>query len=282
MSGPLTTKRQCDRCRGAVPDRMSRVRDGDDLICNECSTRKRGSGPEPTWSERSSSDYSQGDRILTEYGEGTVEESTGRSLLIALDEGGLIRVQRGTPGFGRLTRISSMRHHAHDSGDNATINHCPFCGSGAVTGGSDGTVDCGYCHTFFTVQVQPSHPNMPQTINGSPQPPPGMPAGNPMEMSTPVDPAVDEDGSGNPTDGFGNAESDMDEQMGTEDPLEDQQPEKPKGPVPPQFKKGSKFFTEDGEVLSFDKYAARLALDYADDRMRVLAEIRETNERARA
>ncbi len=64
---------------------------------------------------------------------------------------------------------------AHDSGDGATIYHCPFCGGGQVVAGSDGSVECGYCHTLFTVQVQPEHAAMPQTIDGVPQDMPGMP-----------------------------------------------------------------------------------------------------------
>lgn len=75
---------------------------------------------------------------------------------------------------------------AHDSGDGATIYHCPFCGAGQVTARSDGTVECAFCKTFFTVQVQPEHSAMPQTIDGRPFPVPGMP-GDPNERG-PVPP----------------------------------------------------------------------------------------------
>jgi hypothetical protein len=64
---------------------------------------------------------------------------------------------------------------AHDSGDGETIYHCPFCGSGQVIARSDGTVECEFCHTAFTVQVQPEMPAFPQTINGMPVDVPGMP-----------------------------------------------------------------------------------------------------------
>lgn len=337
-----SAKRTCDRCRGTMPDRMARQPDGEgNLVCDGC---KQGKAPTwattgsaehiPAWSDRIASDYIAGDRVSTEYGEGTVVESTGRSILIQLNSEETIRVQRGTPGFdrvekvastsrtarstcswkdctnpvdwhvegpssgdwgtsvcdehkaaaverwsttrapARVQRVGSVHHHAHDSGDNAIINHCPFCGSGAVTGGSDGTVDCGYCHTVFTVQVQPAHPNMPQTIDGSPQPPPGMPAGNEMEMSSPVDPAVDEDASGAPTEALGDAEADPAEAQGIADPEAEQDA---KGPVPPQFRKGSKYFTEDGEVLSLEKYINRLALDHADDRREVLGSVQASN-----
>lgn len=75
----------------------------------------------------------------------------------------------------RQASASGIRHVAHDSGDGATIFHCPFCGSGQVIGGSDGTVECEFCHTRFTVQVQPNMPSMPQTVDGQPFPIPGMP-----------------------------------------------------------------------------------------------------------
>lgn len=66
-------------------------------------------------------------------------------------------------------------HVAHDSGDGSTIFHCPFCGSGQVVGGQDGTVTCDFCGNHFTVQVQPEFAAMPQTVDGTPYPMPGMP-----------------------------------------------------------------------------------------------------------
>jgi hypothetical protein len=79
----------------------------------------------------------------------------------------------------RIYDADGLQVVAHDSGDGETIFHCPFCGSGAVSGGQDGTVTCDFCHTAFTVQVQPRHTNMPQTINGQPYNVPGMPGGGP-------------------------------------------------------------------------------------------------------
>ena len=171
-----------------------------------------------------------------------------------------------------------------------TMN-CPFCGSGAVVGGSDGSVSCDYCHSVFTVQVQPAHPNMPQTINGQPMPPPGMPAGQETEMSTPVDPAVDENSSGDIADPLGQAEPDAAEQAGQHDPTADQGADKgdsegdgKKKDLPPWMKKKTsldpeqRFFTTEGEVLDTNRYLARLALDFADDRLGVLASVRDHNE----
>jgi hypothetical protein len=59
-------------------------------------------------------------------------------------------------------------HTAHDSGDGQTIYHCPFCGSGQVLARSDRTIECEFCHTAFTVQVQPEFSAFPQTVNGQP------------------------------------------------------------------------------------------------------------------
>lgn len=103
----------------------------------------------------------------------------------------------------RQRRGRRGRKLAHDSGDGETLYHCPFCGAGQLTGRSDGTAECGFCGTTFTVQVQPKHNTMPQTIDGVPQQMPDMPGG-PGEPGVPVDETepqeteldLDEDGEG--------------------------------------------------------------------------------------
>lgn len=47
--------------------------------------------------------------------------------------------------------------------DNIWTGNCPFCGSGAVISGADGTIECGYCDSNFIVKVQPKHNGTPQT-----------------------------------------------------------------------------------------------------------------------
>jgi hypothetical protein len=85
-------------------------------------------------------------------------------------------------------------HTAHDSGDGQTIYHCPFCGSGQVLARSDRTIECEFCHTAFTVQVQPEFSAFPQTVDGQSMEVPGMPGQ--VDDGAPVDPnAVGEDGS---------------------------------------------------------------------------------------
>ena len=260
--------RTCDRCRGNVPDRMARTRDEHGrLVCEECIKMNT-----PAWSAHSSLSATQQAEFQKRAAEAMV------------------------------SIIRSGQKTAHDSGDSALLHHCPFCGSGAVTGGSDGSVECDYCHTVFTVQVQPAHPNMPQTIDGQPMPPPGMPAGQDTEMSAPVDPAVDEDAAGNVADPLGDAEADPAEQAGQATPGADQDPTKkdnPFGGGKPPAKKGpgdkkpggnkppwlkdkkaaarAKFFTAEGDVLDTDRYLRHLALDNADDRLAVLAKVREEN-----
>jgi hypothetical protein len=61
---------------------------------------------------------------------------------------------------GRFIRI------AHDPGDPQITSHCPFCGSGQVTGRSDGTIDCAFCGMNYIVRVQPAFPGMPQQPMG--------------------------------------------------------------------------------------------------------------------
>lgn len=72
--------------------------------------------------------------------------------------------------------------------------NCPFCGAGQVTARSDGTVECGFCKNFFTVQVQPNHAAMPQTdpTTGKPLNMPGMP-GDPATHEAPTPAPVAED-----------------------------------------------------------------------------------------
>ena len=81
------------------------------------------------------------------------------------------------------SRPSRMRRKAHDmsQAEPMRVFHCPMCGSGSVTARSDGTIECGYCHTVFTVNVQPNNPSMPQTVDGQPFQP-----GDPAEMADEV------------------------------------------------------------------------------------------------
>lgn len=60
-----------------------------------------------------------------------------------------------------LTRTS------HFSTDTTVVNHCVFCGSGALVGRSDGGVDCNVCQRSFTVMEQPMYSGMPAEDSGA-------------------------------------------------------------------------------------------------------------------
>jgi hypothetical protein len=165
---------------------------------------------------------------------------------------------------------------AHDSGDGATIFHCPFCGSGQVIARSDRTTECEYCHTTFTVQVQPQFPAFPQTIDGMPMQVPGMPGQiggppaapgqDPMAdpMAGGIPPGDDQQDDANP---FGDDQD-------PDDPEED--PDDSGGNAPP-FAKGSTLHTASGTPMNWDNYLRHLAIKHATPAQRdtVLDRIRE-------
>lgn len=145
---------------------------------------------------------------------------------------------------------------AHDSGDSQTVFHCPFCGSGQVIARSDGTTECEFCHSAFTVQVQPEFPAFPQTIDGVPVNVPGMPSST--EAAAPL-PGTEEGDM--PPGAEGEPED------GEEDPAEEDGDE-------PAFLKGG-FRTATGAVLNGDSYLRHLALVCSPHPATTLDRIRE-------
>lgn len=158
--------------------------------------------------------------------------------------------------------MTAMRKHAHDSGDSQRIFHCPFCGGGQVIGRSDGTTECEFCGTHFTVQVQPTFNSFPQTdpatgmpiqipgmpgqIDTSNQMPPGAP-GAPGDESGDFDPGIAPDGG---------EEDDTDAQEDSEDDGDDG------GDNKPDFlkSKSSRMYTSMfGDKLTEDQYVRHLA-----------------------
>jgi DNA-directed RNA polymerase subunit RPC12/RpoP len=178
--------------------------------------------------------------------------------------------------------MDQMRKVAHDSGDGETIYHCPFCGSGQVIARSDRSIECQYCHTNFTVQVQPLYPAFPQTIDGQPVGVPGMPGnigtdptgasggvpGDPgMNGMPPVDPsAVDQDGNVPP-----GADQGEDEE-GDADSAEDQEDEEDN--APPWAKKS--FRTTTGQALPEDDFVRHLAIRHSVDRSTMVGLVRQS------
>lgn len=182
------------------------------------------------------------------------------------DENRLLEKSRNnSSAWLKAQMAEASKKVAHDSGDGERIFHCPFCGGGQVLGRSDGTTICDFCHTAFTVQVQPERPSMPQTINGQPVDVPGMPGQIDQAAVPEVDPnAVPQPG---------------------ENPVEDQAnlaEEHPLGAVPPpEFATtGARYYlTRDSVALPEESYLRHLALAHADDREGVLAQVRAENEK---
>lgn len=166
---------------------------------------------------------------------------------------------------------TSVRKQAHDSGDGATIFHCPFCGSGQVIARSDRSTECEYCHTCFTVQVQPQFPAFPQTINGMPMQVPGMPGqvGGPPAAPGQDPMGGDLMGGGMPGDEDEGFPPGDDEEGGEEDPADDG------GDDAPPWAKNSMLKTSSGAALDWDNYVRHLAIKFADNKDRVIERIRE-------
>jgi ribosomal protein S27AE len=137
------------------------------------------------------------------------------------------------------------------------LRHCPRCGSGNVTGGSDGSVTCGFCDFVFKVYAQPTHPFMPQTVDGQPYVPedgqglsdqPLVPQGAPAPPpGAPVDPGAPSAPGGG---------------------LERFRVDQAQPAAPPAL------MTSEGKVLPRDSYIAHLAIRHADDRGTVIRQVR--------
>lgn len=91
---------------------------------------------------------------------------------------GMPGMMPGMPGMGAQPP-GTMQQFAPDQKSDLIVRVCPFCGSGHLIGRSDGSIECGYDNTVFTVTVMPSHPFQP-LVN---------PDGSPFSM--PEDPNAD-------------------------------------------------------------------------------------------
>lgn len=177
-------------------------------------------------------------------------------------------------------KLPTLRTLAHDATENQAIRHCPFCGGGKIIGRADGSVECEFCHNFFTVQIQPQYPNFPQTINGMPQQIPGMPG----QVETPGGPGMGADGfppdGGDPGMGGGPPWAQEGEEAPTDGPSDETEEgsEDASGEgEPPPFAKQSAlpvFRTVTGALLTEDDYARHLAIRTAPDRGAMIARIR--------
>ena len=168
----------------------------------------------------------------------------------------------------RAAAGSHLHKVAHDSGDGMTVYHCPFCGSGQVIARSDRTIQCQFCTTAFTVQVQPQFPAFPQTINGQPVQVPGMPGQIAPDMAGGAIPP--EQGPMDP------AELGEDGEVPTEDPSElgEEPEEEDEDDAPPWAKKSSLFVTASGHALTPEEYRNHLAIKAAANPRQMAAQIK--------
>lgn len=167
---------------------------------------------------------------------------------------------------------------AHDSGDGQTIYHCPFCGSGQVLARSDRTIECEFCHTSFTVQVQPEYSAFPQTDpqTGLPIQVPGMPGQIDQPVGAPgADPNADPAAAGQDPTAAGQATGQDANQDGVDDGFEAGAPASA-GNQPPWLKGARLFHTASGQALDPADYIRHLAIKHADDRSAVVMQVRAT------
>jgi hypothetical protein len=172
---------------------------------------------------------------------------------------------------------------AHDPGDPVLCSHCPFCGSGQITGRSDGGIDCAFCGQSFIVRVQPAFPGMPQAPGmGAPTDVGpdmmGMPPGMEGEEGMPPEgmpPGMEGGDEGGPP--FGDEEAGAEEEEGAPPGEEEEgEEEGEEGEGPPPFKKKSSllFRTIAGDELPEDAYVRHLAILLSGHHPAVLAKIR--------
>jgi uncharacterized Zn finger protein (UPF0148 family) len=167
-------------------------------------------------------------------------------------------------------RRPSIVRIAHDSGDGETLFHCPFCGSGQIVARSDGAVDCDFCNTAFTVQVQPQMPAFPQTINGVPIDVPGMPKGG-EDADVPPDEAA---AAGYPPGAGGSDPNGMEDPSADPSTDTDAGDDEESGPQPPPFATNARLRTTAGREVPFHSFVASLALEFTHDRYATLQRAR--------
>ena len=143
--------------------------------------------------------------------------------------------------------------------DNIHTGNCPFCGSGQVIARSDGTTECEFCHSAFTVQVQPVFSAFPQTIDGVPVDVPGMPSNT--QMPPGADPNAMPPGDGEVPPGEDDVEESEEDGDGEDDK--------------PAFLKGS-YRTATGAMLDGEAYLRHLAIACGPDRQVVLDRVRSS------
>lgn len=259
--------RFCDICGAKSSPHIPRKRLGNALVCPPCALNHgKATMPHPATAARVA-------HLVQLHARGMTPDEIVRHEL-----GNMVRQLPDGRVAVALKPVSGSIHRvAHDSGDGETIFHCPFCGSGQVIARNDGTTECEFCSTAFTVQVQPQMPAFPQTIDGVPVDVPGMPNGGQSANvppgatpgADPLDPdSADPDADGNP---FGGDKSGADS--------DDSDDNSDGGDNKPAFLKGSArlFRTAAGKQLTYEQFMRHLALAHAQNPEYVLTQIRHEN-----
>lgn len=174
---------------------------------------------------------------------------------------------------------------AHDPGDPQLCAHCPFCGSGQITGRSDGGIDCAFCGMSFIVRVQPAFAGMPQApgmgapTDIGPDMPMGMPGMDPMGELPPgeeggMPPGAEGDEEGGPP--FGGDDEEEEGPPGDDEDSEDDEDGKDDDAPPFARKKGSRrvYRTLSGDRLDERRYIRHLAVLHSGADPGVLAKLR--------
>lgn len=150
------------------------------------------------------------------------------------------------------------------------VHHCPFCGSKNVTGGSDGTVECGFCSKVVKVYIEPTHPSMPLTVDGQPYQAPGTSevTGEPVPAANgpAVDPALATPPGAAPAapGGIERFRADAGAPMAGA-------PAAAGGGI--ERYRTAIFRTATGAQLPLDDFLSHLAIEHADDRQAVLMQV---------
>lgn len=189
--------RSCEGCGSRMPPFFPRTKVNGEMLCTTCVSNRATARAAASLHSLRYSSIPVSASIIEEVNGFAFEqwpyyEKAGKDAYVT---GGLIRCPRctaqisyesvgpmnawmdrhSTPGSMFSCRTLTTAKLAHDSGDGESLFHCPFCGAGQLVGRSDGTTECDFCGTAFTVQVQPSLSAQPQTIDGEPVTMPDMP-----------------------------------------------------------------------------------------------------------
>jgi hypothetical protein len=175
---------------------------------------------------------------------------------------------------------------AHGFAQTDTVKHCPFCGSGDVWGGSDGTITCEFDGATFQVSVEPQYPSAPGNIAGQPLDIDGQPdafgqadAEDAMAVPEGMSPSSGEELGMGEEDGQGEGPV-QDEGEGGGPPWanggdeEDEDEDEDEENLPPGLPPRRSFRTFAGDHLSEDLYLKHLAIRHAEEPQRFLASLR--------